>query len=99
MHLRCVAGVKRLNHGRFAVQKLACHAGLAHRDSHGTLQFLADIAWFDIAGLLYDDVLAAVVVGGAFAEIFSLLDGSLVVALVQILNYVRVQVLNLFLDL
>jgi len=63
------------------------------------LQFLADVAWFDIAGLLYDDVLAAVVVSGAFAEILSLLDGSLVVALVQILNYVRVQVLNLFLDL
>lgn len=60
---------------------------------------MTHVAWLHIRRLLDDYVLAAVVVRGAFAQIFGFLDGCLVVALVQILNYVRVQVLNLFLDL
>ena len=87
LHLGALAGV----------EQLASHARL-HADAEGALEFAASVAHGDVVGDGNDDLLAAVVVGGALALVFGLLDGGLFVALVEVADDVGVQLLNALLE-
>ena len=98
LNLALVSSIKRLNLGCLPVEELPGHSWLAHGDGHATLKLLADIAWLDVVGLGDDDVLLPVVVGIGGSKILGILDGSLAVAVIQVGDDLRVQVLDLFLE-
>ena len=58
------------------------------------MKLAASRAWLDVGWLRDDDVLAGVVVRSAFTFVLGLLDGCLLVALIQVGYDIGVQVLN-----
>lgn len=88
--------VKRLHlSGLACVKELASHAGL-HGDSKRSLELATGLRHGDVGGNGNDDLLGAVVVGSAFTSVLSFLDGSFLVALVEVADDVGVELLNLF---
>ena len=74
------------------------HPWLTDRYSHPSLELSSCVARLDVVRLWDDDVLASVEVGGAITTVLSLLDGRLLIALVEIRDNVCIQLLNAFLQ-
>ena len=62
------------------------------------MELSSGVARLDVVRLWDDDVLASIEVSGAITTVLSLLDGRLLVAFVEIRDYVCIQLLNAFLQ-
>ena len=62
------------------------------------MELSSGVARLDVARLRYDDVLASIEVSGAITAVLSLLNGRLLVALVEIRDDICIQLLNAFLQ-
>jgi hypothetical protein len=81
----------------FAVKELAGHAWLPDRDAHATLEFAAGHAGLEVRVRRDDHLLLPIDLSLAVAKVLGLLSSCVLVALVQVLNDGRVQVLDLLL--
>ena len=79
------------------IEELSSHSWLTDRNTHSSLQFASGSAGLNVSGLRDDDVLAGVVVCGAVALVLGLLDGGLLVGLVEVGDNVGVEVLDFLL--
>lgn len=79
------------------VEELVGHAGLAG-DAHGALELAAGLGWLDEGGRGHDNLLGTVVLLRALTLVLGLLDLGFFIGGVQVLNDVRVELLDLLLE-
>jgi len=76
------------------INKLSGHARLADRDAHSALKLSASDARWNFGVSRNDNLLLPIILSLTFTKVLSLLGCSILIALIQVLNYSCVQVLD-----